>query len=61
MLTGSRNIAGPPAETQTTGDSYEFIQIKTPLSLDVLATSMGNRLVLNYFHCLNAYLILKTP
>ena len=29
---GSR-LARPPAETQTTGDSYEFIQIKTPLSL----------------------------
>ena len=30
---GSSNTARPPAETKTNGDSYEFIQIKTPLSL----------------------------
>ena len=32
-MRGSSNTARPPAETQTNGDSYEFIQIKTPLSL----------------------------
>ncbi len=29
----SSNTSRPPAETQTNGDSYEFIQIKTLLSL----------------------------
>ena len=30
---GSSNTARPPSETQTNGDSYEFILIKAPLSL----------------------------
>jgi hypothetical protein len=40
---GSSNITRSPAETQTTGDSYEFIQIKTPLYLSWVSPACMRR------------------